>query len=166
MTGGLILGRQSEGAIRQAMRQGMPVWDRPEYEFPRVPSDLTAVDDEDLMLLYSVLTAWADFASTQVSCAQVDERAASNELSQKESMLMAALKGNGAAKDRVTYTKAQVAADDSIAALKAEVEERHAYRKVVESLLNNIERDSALVSRELTRRTASRNRTPTSRWSP
>lgn len=158
----LILGRQSQSAVSQAVSQGMPLWDRPNSDLPRIPPDLTAVDDEDLMILYSSLTAWADFVSTQVSCAQVDERASEKELSQKESLLMLSYGDRG---DRVTYARAQVASDEVITALKADVEQRHAYRKVVESLLANIERDSQLVSRELTRRTSSRSKTPTSRWS-
>jgi hypothetical protein len=49
--------------------------------------------------------------------------------------------------------------------LKDEIESLHAYRKLVETLFSNIERDASLVSRELTRRTSSRNRTSPSRWS-
>ena len=72
---------------------------------------------------------------------------------------------SGANGDRVTYARAQVAADPRIVALKDVVEEAYAYRKLVESLAANVERDASLVSRELTRRTSSRNRTSPSRWS-
>lgn len=156
------LGPASRKAAEDLLSQGLSLHPQPEIEIPILPSDLTAIDDEDLMILYSLLTAWSDFISTQVSCAQVDERAAERRLSQAENLLMIASGSNG---DRVTYARAQVAADPQIVAMKEEVEESHAYRKLVESLATNVERDAALVSRELTRRTSSRTRTSPSRWS-
>lgn len=156
------LGAASGWAAESLAKQGLHLWEQPETEIPVLPSDLTALDDEDLMVLYSLLTAWSDFISTQVSCAQIDERAAERRLSQEENLLMIASGANG---DRVTYARAQVAADPRIVALKDVVEEAYAYRKLVESLAANVERDASLVSRELTRRTSSRNRTSPSRWS-
>jgi hypothetical protein len=158
----LRLGEASRRAADALMQQGLTLSPKPEIEMPILPSDVTVLDDEDLMILYSLLTAWADFISTQVSCAQVDERAAEKRLSHAENLLMIASGDKG---DRVTYARAQVAADNKIVAMKEEVEEAHAYRKLIESMASNIERDAALVSRELTRRTSSRNRTSPSRWS-
>lgn len=156
------LGSASKRAFDELVSQGLSLHPQPEIQIPVLPADLTVIDDEDLMILYSLLTAWADFVSTQVSCAQVDERAAEKKLSHSENLLMIASGDKG---DRVTYARAQVAADPTIIAMKQEVEEFHAYRKLVETLALNIERDAALVSRELTRRTSSRNRTSPSRWS-
>lgn len=156
------LGPASRRAFDDLASQGLSLHEQPEIHMPVLPADLTLIDDEDLMILYSLLTAWADFVSTQVSCAQVDERAVERRLSHAENLLMIASGDRG---DRVTFARAQVAADPSIVAMKDEVEERHAYRKLVESLSLNIERDASLVSRELTRRTSSRTRTSPSRWS-
>lgn len=158
----LRLGPISQKAVQTLTQQGLSLSPQPEIEMPVLPADLTAIDDEDLMVLYSLLTAWSDYISTQVSCAQVDERAAERRLSHAENLLMISSGANG---DRVTYARAQVAADPSIIALKDSVEESHAYRKLVESLAVNVERDAALVSRELTRRTSSRSRSSSSRWS-
>ena len=158
----LRLGDVSRRAADSLASQGLSMYPKPEIEIPILPPDITVLDDEDLMVLYSLLTAWADFISTQVSCAQIDERATEKKLSHAENLLMIASGDKG---DRVTYARAQVAADEYIISLKDEVEEAHAYRKLVESLASNVERDAALVSRELTRRTSSRNRTSPSRWS-
>lgn len=156
------LGAASRWAAESLTQQGLHLWEQPATEIPALPADLTAIEDEDLMILYSRLTAWSDFISTQVSCAQIDERAAERRLAQEENLLMIASGSNG---DRVTYARAQVAADPRIVSLKDTVEEAYAYRKLAESLAANIERDASLVSRELTRRTSSRNRTSPSRWS-
>lgn len=156
------LGPSSQRAYNELLSQGLSLHPQPETEIPVLPPDLTAIDDEDLMILYSLLTAWSDFVSAQVSCAQVDERAAEKKLSHSENLLMIASGDRG---DRVTFARAQVAADPKISALKEEIEHLHAYRKLVETLSTNIERDANLVSRELTRRTSARSRTSPSRWS-
>lgn len=156
------LGPSSQRAYDELLSQGLSLHPQPETEIPVLPPDLTAIDDEDLMILYSLLTAWSDFVSAQVSCAQVDERAAEKKLSHSENLLMIASGDRG---DRVTFARAQVAADPKISALKEEIESLHAYRKLVETLSTNIERDANLVSRELTRRTSARSRTSPSRWS-
>lgn len=158
----LKLGGTSQRAYNELLTQGLSLHPQPETEIPILPPDLTAIDDEDLMILYSLLTAWSDFVSAQVSCAQVDERAAEKKLAHSENLLMIASGDRG---DRVTYARAQVAAEPTIVALKEEIENLHAYRKLVETLSMNIERDASLVSRELTRRTSSRSRTSPSRWS-
>lgn len=158
----LKLGGTSQRAYDELMTQGLSLHPQPETEIPILPPDLTAIDDEDLMVLYSLLTAWSDFVSAQVSCAQVDERAAEKKLAHSENLLMIASGDRG---DRVTYARAQVAAEPTIVALKEDIENLHAYRKLVETLSMNIERDASLVSRELTRRTSSRSRTSPSRWS-
>jgi hypothetical protein len=60
--------------------------------------------------------------------------------------------GNAARGERVTLVKAQVSVDDNVVALSQRYEEKYAYRKLMEMLLNNHERDLTLVSREITRR--------------
>ena len=158
----LRLGPASQRAVDTLAAQGMPGYLKPHIEMPYLPSDLTAVGDEDLMGLYSLLTAWCDYVGAQVSAAQVDERAAEKRLAHSENLLLSASGDRG---DRVTFAKAQIAVDPEIVALRQDIEEQHAYRKMVESLAANLERDSSLVSRELTRRTATRSRTSPSRWS-
>lgn len=158
----LRFGPVSGSALKVMEDQGLVTHGKPTFEIPRLPSDLTDLDDEALMLLYSNLTAYADFISVQVSCAQIDERALEKELSMTESRKM--LSSEGKSENRVTFARAQVAIDPIIVDLKERVEEAHAYRKLIESLASNIERDSSLVSRELTRRTATVARR-SSRWS-
>jgi hypothetical protein len=54
--------------------------------------------------------------------------------------------------ERITLVKAEIAVDETVQDLAMDYEEKYAYRKLVEMMLANYERDIALVSRELTRR--------------
>lgn len=158
----LVFGDVSGSALQTLAAQGLTAPEKPEYTIPSLPHDLTNLGDEDLMVLYSELTAYADFISVQVSCSQVDERVLEKRLSATESHKM--LQSGGKSENRVTFARAQVAIDPEVVAMKTRLEEVHAYRKLIESMASNIERDSALVSRELTRRTSTVNRR-SNRWS-
>ena len=61
--------------------------------------------------------------------------------------------------ERVTLIKAQVASDDKVVDLEEQLMNMYAYRKMLETMQDNLERYYNLTSRELTRRTsANRNR--------
>ena len=60
--------------------------------------------------------------------------------------------GAAARGERITLVKAQISIDPKIQELSQAYEEKYAYRKLVEMILNNHERDLSLVSREITRR--------------
>lgn len=158
----LRTGKASTRALESLKTQGLSPADKPGFDLPSLPRDLTQISDEDLMVLYSEFTAYADFIGVQVSCAQVDERSLEKELTSMENVKM--LSSEGKSENRVTFARAQVAVDPEIVSIKQQVDEAHAYRKLIESLASNLERDSNLVSRELTRRTASVARR-SSRWS-
>jgi hypothetical protein len=55
--------------------------------------------------------------------------------------------------ERVTMMKAQVMADPDFIDVEERYMNAYAYRKMLEVVYNNFERDVALVSREITRRT-------------
>lgn len=158
----LHLGEASRSTAQRLLAQGIPFYDQPEIDHPRLPEDITAIDDEGLMMLYTLLVAWSDFYATQVVCARIDERAAQAKVDKAEQELMA---DSGDKGDRVTFARARVAADPMIVALKQELEVIKAYKDWIQINAENVERDSSLVSRELTRRTSSRSRTPADRWS-
>lgn len=158
----LISGPQSSRALQSIKQQGISFPVRPDYEIPSLPVDLTESGDEDLMVLYGKLIAYADFIAVQVSCAQIDERDLEKRLSLMEATKM--LSSGGKSENRVTFARAQVAIDPEVLDLKEKIEQAHAYRKLIETMAGNVERDSALVSRELTRRTSTVNRRST-RWS-
>lgn len=129
-------------------------------KIPRLPRDITALGDEELMQKFSEFTSWVDYLSVQVSCAQVDERAAQKALDLAEATAM--ISGWEGGRDaRVALAKAKLATDPKVISLSEALDDAHSYRKLIETMANNLERDAALLSRELTRRTSTP--TPTKR---
>lgn len=150
----------SRTAVRQLAEQGFRVPNYPDSEIPFLPPDITGLGDESLMDLFVCLTAWTDFVGMQVACAQIDERSASRALDAAEASLYSR---STSSSERVTDLKAKVAAHPDVLKARETLDEKHAYRKVIEALFSSIERDASLVSREITRRTSTSSRRD--RWS-
>lgn len=145
---------ESAQALAELRKQSLSVPEKPDGDVPTIPSRLTEIGDEELMERFAELTAWSGYLAVQVACAQIDERTVDRVLETAEAT---ALLGNwgGGSGDRVTVAKAQRSVDPYVIAERDRQAEAHAYRKLVEVLASNVERDAALVSRELTRRTSS-----------
>lgn len=148
-----LMGESSRKAAATIAGQGFNTPNKPKYDIPSLPQDITSLGDEELMDLFVSLTGWLDYIAVQVAMAQVDERAAQRSLDIAEASATAA-NWTGGRDDRVSIAKAKVATDVTVVRSREELDERHAYRKLAEALASNVERDAALVSRELTRRTS------------
>jgi hypothetical protein len=148
----LNLGPISDLAVKKMAEQNINMWPD-QSEQPQMPRDISILDSNELSALFTQLTAWSNFVAGQLAAAQVDEHV----LNKKKDSLEAKLfldKDNSKVKgERVTLIKAQVAADPRIEDLENQLTHAYAYRKMVEVIANNFERDVALVSREITRRT-------------
>jgi hypothetical protein len=125
---------------------------KPESEQVTLPNDITDVGSEELGTLYTKLTSWSDYIASQLTLAQLEERAALKAKEFKENTLLVRRMGAQTKGERVTTVKAEISVDPDVVALDNEYEEKYAYRKLVEMLLTNHERDLQLVSREITRR--------------
>jgi hypothetical protein len=128
-------------------------FNKPNLDQVSMPSDITMLSSEQLAEKFTQLTAWADYIASQLAVAQVEERTATRKLDAVENTLLVQKMGNAARGERITLVKAQVSIDPKVQELAQILEEKYAYRKLVEMLLNNHERDLSLVSREITRRT-------------
>ena len=148
----LNLGPMSDLAVKKMAEQNINMWPD-QSEQPKMPRDISILDSDELSALFTQLTAWSNYVAGQLAAAQVDEHV----LNKKKDSLEARLfldKDNSKVKgERVTLIKAQVAADPKIEDLENQLTHAYAYRKIVEVVANNFERDVALVSREITRRT-------------
>ncbi len=140
--------------IQTLVGQGLQIKTSMQMDTPKLPIDITEVDDESLMDIFSKLTAYNNFLSTQLACAFIDERNAEQDLDQEESVMFLQHYNGKATKDTMTLIKAKVATEPRIKELKEIYMARYNYRKLVEVMVNNVERDTSLVSRELTRRTS------------
>lgn len=125
---------------------------KPAGEQVQLPSDITSIDSEELGELFTRLTAWTDYINSQLTMAQLEERAALKRKEFTENTMLVKRMGSQAKGERVTTVKAEIAINEDIVKLDNDYEEKYAYRKLVEMLLTNHERDLALVSREITRR--------------
>lgn len=125
---------------------------KPSDEQVRLPADITAVTSEELGELFTKLTAWTDYIASQLVFAQLEERAILKKKDYAENTMLIKRMGAGVKGERVTTVKAEIAVHQDILDLDREYDEKYAYRKLVEMLLTNHERDLALVSREITRR--------------
>lgn len=129
---------------------------KPSDEQVVLPQDITEISSEELGLLFTKLTSWTDYINSQVVMAQLEERAALKKKEFLENSMLVRRMGSQAKGERVTAIKAEIAVHEDIVDLDVEYEEKYAYRKLVEMLLTNHERDLALVSREITRRNSFR----------
>lgn len=131
-------------------------FNKPEGEQVRLPGDITVISSEELGKLFTELTSWTDYINSQLTVAQLDERAALKKKDFVENTTLIKRMGSQAKGERVTAIKAEISIQPEIVQLDNDYEEKYAYRKLVEMLLTNHERDLQLVSREITRRSQNR----------
>lgn len=125
---------------------------KPSTEQVVLPSDVTAVSSEQLGEIFTRLTAWTDYVSSQLVMAQLEERSALKKREMLENTLLIKRMGAHTKGERVTTVKAEIAVHPDVVSLDDDYEQKYAYRKLVEMLLTNHERDLQLISREITRR--------------
>lgn len=125
---------------------------RPMGDQVTLPEDITDISSEELGELFTRLTAWTDYISSQLVMAQLEERNALRQKDMLENTLLIKRMGSQTKGERVTTVKAEIAVHPDVVLLDDDYEQKYAYRKLVEMLLTNHERDLQLVSREITRR--------------
>jgi hypothetical protein len=138
-------------AVRKFEGWGL-TFQKPSGDQVQLPPDITDVSSEALGELFTKLTAWTDYIASQLTMAQLEERAALKKKEFTENTMLVRRMGATARGERVTTVKAEIAVDETVVELDNDYEEKYAYRKLVEMLLTNHERDLSLVSREITRR--------------
>jgi hypothetical protein len=134
------------------MKKGLDL-PKPKYDQVTLPPDITELSSEQLAEMFTILTGWADYFASQLVQAQLREREAQRALEIAESRMLITKMGSVEKGSRVTLVKAQISVDPEILQLGDIHEERYAYRKILEMMVENQERDITLVSREITRRT-------------
>lgn len=125
---------------------------KPDTEQVTLPPDITDITSEQLGEIFTRLTAWTDYIASQLTMAQLEERAALKKKDFTENTMLVRRMGAQVKGERITAVKAEISVDPSVVQLDNDYEEKYAYRKLVEMLLTNHERDLQLVSREITRR--------------
>lgn len=127
-------------------------FEKPSDEQVKLPADITSISSEQLGELFTRLTAWTDYIASQKVMAELEERASLRKKDFTENTMVIRRMGSAAKGERITAIKAEVSIHQDVIDLENDYEEKYAYRKLVDMLLTNHERDLALVSREITRR--------------
>ena len=148
LTKGWMQIMQLDSVVQAGLNLAKPVYDQ-----VVLPPDITVLSSEQLAEMFTVLTGWADYMASQLVQAQLEERNASRKLEFAENT---ALVANTPPPKGVTMTviKAKIDISPEINDLRDVLDVKYAYRKMMEMMLNNQERDITLVSREITRRTS------------
>lgn len=149
---------------------GLYLPERPHRDIPALPEDLTELGDSDLMVLFTEFTAWTNYAVTKRSLAETEEAEAEAEhaLAEATAIILGWDEDTGAASDRrVTIAKARRLQDRKVQEALQTKREAHARRKIIGVMAETMERNSALISRELSRRIGSGDvHRRSSRWNP
>ena len=102
------------------------------------------------MQIFLRFVAWQNFAATEFAAAEVEEERWDREVRRLEAQHM--VLNWGAAKDKVTLARAQMAMDPEIDKAKNKQLEAYAQRKMRQVVYENCAASAAALSRELTRR--------------
>jgi hypothetical protein len=122
---------------------------------PKLDADLDELNDHELMALFVGLTRWTDFLQNQATIEEIGERYADAEVRKLEGLYMTANKPERVS-EAVTWVRAQMELDPGVQKARDALRVAYARRKLKAMLFESCERDAAVVSRELTRRTDAR----------
>ena len=144
----------SEDIIAVLEKQGLSVRKTLDIDMPNFPDDITLVDDQELMVMASKYMENYNMMRTQTACAQVAELEAENayDLAEARALLSTS---TGKSTEKAGLLKAAVLTQPDIQEKLKAKNYTYAYRKLMETTQDNLERYYSLVSRELTRRTSS-----------
>jgi hypothetical protein len=148
-----LVSEESSITLDSLKSQGFLIERETFIDTPRVPSDVTSLGEEELMELFTHLTSYLAFINTQLACAEIDELNTKKQLDYEAGLLTLSLT-TGSNAEKITVARLKVATDPKIVAIEAEHMKRTSYTKLVSMMYDNVNKDLALISRELTRRTA------------
>jgi len=147
----LISGTSSASIMSTMRSQGFEIDSEFTGILPQMPDDITDYDDLGVMRLWQEYNAYASFILSQVTVAEMDEAAAKKKLDLVEAKYIAK---HTQPKVTVASIKALVAVEEEVQDAEYEYDVAHNYRKGMDMLYTNVERDCSFISRDLTRRTS------------
>jgi hypothetical protein len=124
----------------------------PEFGLPKLEPDIDDLTDKQLMNLFVQFTRWTDYFQNQLAIEEIFEHHAEMEVRRLEGLYLTRNRPERAS-EAVTWVRAQMETDPDIRAARDALKLYYARRKLKAMLFEAAERDAAVVSRELTRRT-------------
>lgn len=145
----LRLGDTAAKAGRWVRNQGFQLNDEePDYSTPVLPTDITAVLAEELMVLFGQVNAWMDYTEVALAAARIEEKQEQQELEH----IKAELQIEHKAEKTVSATKAHMLMDDEYSKQEQAALQAYARVQMIETVYNSLERKRFILSRELSRR--------------
>lgn len=151
--------------IKVLEKQGLKIRKTLDIDSPDFPRDITLVEDQDLMVMASQYMENYNLLSTQVAIAFVAEKEAETSFDRAESRALLSL-STGKSTEKAGLLKAAALEQPGMQKLIDAKMYTYAYRKLIETTKDNVERYYNLVSRELTRRTSSERTMRNNRFTP
>lgn len=143
-------------AKAEVERMGIEFGPQPDGGSPVLPHDPTALDDSQLMVMFTNFMAWVDFSATQLGFAEVDERMFDAMLEKRRDLLLLRAMPSSEAlrkrEDTMTRVKAEVDTHAELVELQQQHAEAYARKKLLTTTYERYDRDAFVLSREITRR--------------
>ena len=124
----------------------------PPFGPPTLDTDIDDLNDKELMNLFVQFTRWTDYFQNQLAVEEIYHNHAEHEVRKLEGLFLTRNKPEKAS-EAVTWVRAAMETDAEIKAARDTLRLYYARRKLKQMLFESSERDAAVVSRELTRRT-------------
>ena len=128
----------------------------PDTKVPILEADIDDLTDKQLMNLFVQFTRWTDFFQYQLAIEEIYENHAEAEIRKLEGLFLTRNRPTKAS-EAITWVRAEMESDSEIRAAREALMLYYARRKLKQMLFQSAERDAAVVSRELTRRTDAKN---------
>ncbi len=141
-------GDASVRASRFVRNLGFKLQGEPEFNIPVLPSDITSIQDKDLMVLLTEIVSWLEYTEVYLVAASIDEKQEQQNLDHMEALSQIRHR----AEKTVTAAKAAVHENEEYMKQKNEVFTIYSKRKMLEVVYNSLDRKKFVVSREITRR--------------
>jgi hypothetical protein len=123
---------------------------------PTLETDIDDLTDKQLMDLFVRFTRWTDYFQNQLAIEEIYEHHAEMEIRRLEGLYLTRNRPEKAS-EAVTWVRAQMETEPEIRGARDALKLYYARRKLKQMLFESSERDAAVVSRELTRRTDVKN---------
>lgn len=138
---------------------GIEPLEQPGAQPPKLPRDLAALTDSQLMTYLSRFTRWADFFASQVATEDIRWTEAKARVERDENLFILRTKADQVQSGKSTRTyisdiRVEMEYQEDIVRLREAARMVQNRLKLMTMLFESAERDAAVCSRELTRRTS------------
>jgi hypothetical protein len=139
----------SKRAMEKLKGQGLSLNEGYTYDPPSLPTDVTSVDDDELMDLYAKYVAYLEFINLQLWCANTDKEEAEKDMILIKARKKLTMKASGIA---VALLDAEIEVDEEYREKADKFQELANYHSLINIMSGKLSKDISFINREITRR--------------